>query len=564
MLVLIQDIIKKTEVSKTALLLALVVCSLFLVSCRDELQPLQRAMVGVYNYGKVEARFCSSAPAPAQQKLKYLFIVDHSASNKPGLPLDPADVQNSDAEGSRRYGPMINFVRNLSPDPSTLTSFNIIDFHDTAYQPTGMTVFESDTDTFINNASQDWIGSGAANLPSPDDSGFTNYQDAFSLAEQIIRQDALTESVTQSGTIVTTVYQIILVTDGAPVVQASNGVSLYTQDFDADLKPVINNILDIKNNPTLGKYVANISINTAYYYNTNLAPSTDAVTLLEKIATAGNGLFLQFSSGQQILYQQFTPPSRNVLNQLADVFVENVNGVWWDDGHFMLDTDADGLPDAIEQQVGSNFNVYDSDGNGVSDLVEFRTKGRACDDPTCSAAARDPYAICAGYNPTTDASGNVNFNSNTNDGLNDCEKFLLNGSIQSFSSAGNLIPDLLAFKNTMAIQSGNANVALADPFADGLNNYAKLKLGLPVQVSKKYISNFESRVSNLVVESSAATGVTCYRLNVNKVALSGLNNKIKVYVIQNSSLIQDKPFLMTAEVMVNGDRNAIFQASDFR
>ena len=545
--------------------LFLTTSSLLLISCRnEELQPLQRAMVGVYNYGKVDARFCSSSPAPAQQKLKYLFIVDHSASNKPGLPLDPADIQNSDADGARRYGPMINFVRNLTPDPSTLTSFNIIDFNDTAYQPAGMTAFESDIDTFINNASTDWIGSGTAAIPSPDDSGFTNYQDAFSLAEQIIRQDALTESVTQSGTIVTTVYQIILVTDGAPIVQAADGVSLYTQDFDVDLRPVINNILDIRNNPTLGKYVANISINTAYYYNTNLAPSVDAVTLLEQIANEGDGHFLQFASGQQILYQQFAPPSRSVLNQLADVFVENTNGVWWDDGRFMLDSDTDGLPDAIERDISSNSNAYDSDGNGVSDLVEYRTKGRACDAQNCATLGRDPYAICAGYNPTTDTAGNVHFNSNANDGLNDCEKFLLNGSIQSFSSTGNLIPDLLSLKNTISIQSGNVNVALADPFGDGMNNYAKLKYGLPIQVSKKYVSDFDTRISNLVVESTDISGVTCYRLTVDKVALSAMNNKIKVYIVQNTSLIQDKPFLRTAEVTVNSDRHAVFQAIDFR
>ena len=100
-----------TENGSRWIVIILSVLSVALVSCKEQLDPLEKASIGVYNYATVDARFCSTAPAPAQQKLKYLFIVDLSASNKPGLPLDPNDVQNSDAEGARRYGPMIDFVR---------------------------------------------------------------------------------------------------------------------------------------------------------------------------------------------------------------------------------------------------------------------------------------------------------------------------------------------------------------------------------------------------------------------------------------------------------------------
>ncbi|MGZ3744208.1 MAG: hypothetical protein ACXVBQ_10130 [Pseudobdellovibrionaceae bacterium] len=548
--------------NKTVVIVALSL--LLLVSaCKETLQPLDIASSGIYNYADVDARFCTSAPAPAQQKLKYMFIIDHSASNKPGVTQDASDVQNTDADGSRRYGPMINFINNLVVDAQTTPYFGLISFNDTAAQAAGLNGFTSDLAAFVQTAKTDWVGGGTAMLPSPQDSGFTNYQAALNLAFQLIKQDAQMEAAVQTGAIITSVYQIVFVSDGVPTI-LNSGSTLYTQQFTTDLQPVIQNLLALKTNVTLAPYIANVSLNTAYYFNTADGANAAAITLLQKMADTGNGLFEQFGTGQQILYQAFAPASRSVVNNLVDVFVENENAVWWDNGAFMLDSDGDGLPDAIEMQFGSDRFVADTDGNGVSDLVEYRTKGKPCNGEACAAAARDPYAMCAGYSPTTDTNGRVTFASSSNDGLNDCEKFLLNGNTQSFNSNGNIIPDLLAFKNTLSIQKADASVALADPFGDGIINYQKLKLGYPIQVSTKAVDYFEPRITNLTIDSKTADGVTCYHYTVGGVAISNNENKIKVYVVQNSSLIQDKPFLMSAEASLDGNLKANFSPGDFK
>lgn len=543
-----------------AVALAVSACS------KENLVPLDMKLSGVFNYGTVDAQFCLSAPSPAQQKLKYLFIVDHSASNKPGVAVVPGDISNTDPAGARRYGPMINFINNLTPDPSSQTYFGLIDFSDDATQPGTLTGFDASTSDFVQQATTDWIGGGTAAAPSPYDHGFTNYQAALGLALQMIQTDAQMEAVTQSGSIVGVVYQIVFVSDGVPTVPATSGPAgtLYTQQFTADLQPVISQILNLKNDVSVGPYITNISMNTAYYYNTATASDPNAVTLLQQMANAGNGLFIQFASGADIMYQQFAPPSRNVKNELADVFVENENAVWWDNGALMLDTDGDGLPDAIEQQFGSNPNLRDSDGNGVSDLVEYRTKLKPCNDPACAPANRDPYSICAGFSPQTDSNGNVTFASSSNDGLNDCEKFLLGGNPNTFNSNGDLIPDNLALKNNLSIQTNSASVALADPFGDGITNYNKLKYGMPIQVSAKSLTDFTPRTTTLEVSSTPAPGVTCYHLNVQNVSLTGSLNKIKVYMIQNSLAIQDKPFLMTAEKTLDQNLNASFAPGDFK
>ena len=535
-----------------------------LPGCKETLDPLEEASTGVYSYGTVDAHFCTSIPAPAQQKLKYLFIMDHSASNKPIATLDTSDVQNTDPDGARRYGPMINFVNTLSVDANTTPYYAMIDFNDTASQPAGLNGFSSDTAAFVAAATTDWIGTGTALLPSPVDSVFTNYQDALNLAYQLIQEDAESEAAVQNNSsVVTSIYQIIFVTDGAPVIE-TNSTTLYTQVFSTDIQPVITTILALKTDPIVGPYISNISLNTAYYFLLG-SPNAGAVTLLGQMAATGNGLFEQFATGQQILYQAFAPANRAIVNDLADVFVENENGVWWDNGQFMLDTDGDGLPDAIEAQLGSNPNLKDSDGNGVSDLVEYRTKGTVCNSPNCAQAGRDAYSMCAGYSPTTDANNNVTFQSSANDGLNDCEKFLLNASTQSFNGNGDLIPDLLAFKNTLSIQTADGAVALADPFGDGITNYNKLKMGLPIQISKKQVpSSYQTRITSLTVDSVDNTGVTCYHYVVNGIALSGPTNTMKVYVVQNSSMIQNKTVLMTAEKSLGSGLISSFAATDFK
>jgi len=557
--------LRKLHLSQNHTLVAVVAMSLLVLlsACKETLDPLQIATSGIYNYASVDAHFCTTEPAPAQQKLKYMFIIDHSSSNKPGVTQDLSDVQNTDADGSRRYGPMINFINNLVVDAQTTPYFGLINFNDTAMQARGLAGFTADVPAFLTAARTSWVGGGTNNLPSPNDAGFTNYQAALNLAFQLIKQDAQSEAAVQTGAIVTSVYQIVLVSDGVPtILQAGN--TLYTQQFTTDIQPVIKNLLDLKSNVSVGQYIANISINTAYYFNTADGANPSALTLLQQIADAGNGLFEQFGTGQQILYQAFAPASRSVINNLVDVFVENSNAVWWDNGAFMLDSDGDGLPDAIEMQFGSSKDLADSDGNGVSDLVEYRTKGRPCNGLTCAPAERDPYAMCDGYNPTTDAAGNRHFASSTNDGLNDCEKFLLNASSQSYNSNGNLIPDLLAFKNTLSIQRADGAVSLADPFGDGIINYQKLKYGYPIQVSTKQVDYFIPRAINITVDKKYNNGVVCYHYTVDDISISNVTNKIKIYLVQNSSLIQNKPFLMTAEKSLDGNLKATFAPGDFK
>ena len=61
---------------------------------KESLQPLEYLLGVKLGYVNVDARFCTSPRSPGKQKIKYLFILDHSQSNQPGFPnpLTPTDV----------------------------------------------------------------------------------------------------------------------------------------------------------------------------------------------------------------------------------------------------------------------------------------------------------------------------------------------------------------------------------------------------------------------------------------------------------------------------------------
>ena len=106
------------------------------VACNDKtLENLTHIYDTTVHYVDIEARVCTAPARPVQHKLKYLFILDHSASNKPGYNTNPLDVLSTDPSGGRRYGPLVQFVQQPPVDPNNLPAFSLIDFSDTAYPP---------------------------------------------------------------------------------------------------------------------------------------------------------------------------------------------------------------------------------------------------------------------------------------------------------------------------------------------------------------------------------------------------------------------------------------------
>lgn len=531
---------------------------------KDPLVGLQKAYLNIPSYITVHANFCSSAPAVVKQKVKYLFLVDKSTTNQPDFPLAPGQVPNTDPSGSFRYGPIVQFINSLPPDPNQLSSFSMINFNTNAYYPQQggfVQGFDTDSAHFVTLVKKEWVGSGSGFLTQPVDYGYTDYVAALQLALQLIKSDAQAESNSLVSPIVTSSYRLVFVSGGLPVVSTSGG--LYTQQLTTDIAPVIGNILALKSDPVLGPYISSIVLNAGYYFNATQV--ADDITLLQAMAAAGNGQFMEFGAGQNVLYGAIAPPVQNVRRNLSDIFLMNENATWWDDGRFQLDSDGDGIPDEIETKLGSNPNSKDSDGNGVSDLIEYRLNGKPCQDAACSPANRNPYAVCDGLHPQTDSSGNISYADTDGDGLNDCEEYLLRSDSTTFDTNGDFIPDLLAVKNGIPFLPGTDG-AFIQPQGDGVWNYTKLKQDLPMRVAASKVLSFKTRVSQIRKLDTLADGDRdCFELTVNPVAVIGNGNTFKLFVIENQALISNRPLLRTGvKTVPNGSNDLYFSDTDIQ
>jgi hypothetical protein len=243
--------------------------------------------------------------------------------------------------------------------------------------------------------------------------------------------------------------------------------------------------------------------------------------------------------------------------------VENLSTIWNMAGEFKIDTDGDGIEDQIEESLGSKIDQADSDGNGVSDGVEYRSKGKPCNGMGCSEdlALRDNYLPCQGLPKTVTGTTYV-YQDSDNDGLNDCEEWILRSDQYSFDSNFDGVSDGAAFRNRMQFIAGT-NDMLGDPDFDGQSNYMELKRNTPMNsaLAKVVPSSYF-----LVPDNEKSTAeIECYELIVKDVATLGFDNRIQITVVQNQDAVVNKAILVKAEKRVQYNSRVVdFDAGDFK
>ena len=496
-----------------------------------------------------------------------------------------------------------------TPDPNPTPTPSPTDVNSTAFLPL-LTQIGPNFNALLAMIDKDYTNNGMSNGmggTSPADGGETDYYNTLHTILSILQTDIQNEANNQVTLVnkVKSTYTIIFVSDGMPVIESNSRpgnlcIEPYSQpDFEATTQPVaspappycsvlggdiggyigdmVNAIIDLgtQSSPTLnnGDYVQNISINTVFYnpdpttLSTAQAPASQfAQAVLKKMAnaSAGKGQALTFYN-QEISYESFVPPVQVPQIKFVDFFLDNTSAVWWQ-GRMRFDSDGGGIPDVIKRSLGANPATVDSDGNGVSDLVEFRVSGgHPCKDPQCNPANRTSYSVCTQFLVPGATLANPVFTSSSNDGLNDCEKYVLGATRGVFSSSRDFVPDFYAFKNNLDILPGTSNL-FADPFGDGLTNYQKLKAGMPTDVSNRLIGPFIPRSTSIVHLSapSAEQSNDCYSLTISDVLVYGVQNVLKFYWVQSEQLTQNLPYLKTAIKVVPGlDGNVQLTSDDF-
>ncbi|MBT4761113.1 MAG: hypothetical protein HOO06_05385 [Bdellovibrionaceae bacterium] len=517
------------------------------------------------NYYSLQSNlgFCTSPSNAIKSNLKFIFVVDRSGSNHTYRPLLPdgtygAIIPNAESDplGHRRFTALESFIRGFNSDEEEYLYWSMVSFE------TG----SSEDLPFTNNRSQflSDIIDEHNDTPNQDD-GWTNYINAFTSVNQMILSDVQAERDRIDNNpelditdIVSSNYVVFFVSDGVPIISdPDDSSSILFQDQDAINSQIVN-ILDLREGNEM--YIDGVQINTAYYYsvfeNTSYRNS-EAAERLTGMAGYGRGSFLEFGYGENIDFSRFALPLRISRFDLKEFWVTNANTVW-EGNELLRDSDADGLSDSLEAQLGSNPQAYDTDSNGVGDGVEYRSSGNTspCRNADCSFSGI-PYSNCG----TFDDPETYSFNDLDNDWLNNCEERILNSDEQNPDSNSDYIPDHLAFINQISLTEVS-NAAYLDPDNDGFSDYEELKMNTPLRAHNSSINGmkilkYHSEVASLSVERD------CFNISISEMAYDTKTDNIRAYIMENTKTLAERRVMRRA-VKSLSDGAVSFTEEDFQ
>jgi hypothetical protein len=501
---------------------ALILMLLLTAACSDvSLVPYKSVQ---YSKAGASVDFCTTEADTIRSNLKFVIVMDRSTSNQDRYdPATGAVLAPTDPDGSRRFDALIRFVQAFQDDEYVYWS--LINF---ATKASIAENFTNDKNDFLQEVEYQRDNTQSI------DGGFTSYINALERAYDIIDDDV--ESARQQEPLISSTYVVFYISDGAPYVRSGNNIALENANTIIDRVSAITALKE--RDPRL---VEDIQINTGYYYE----PPEDngARDLLSDMSIEGAGDFVEFGSGQEIDLNRFAIPMRVSRFVLKDIWAVNVN-VGWYNGELRVDSDADGLVDEQEEGLGSNPFLYDSDGNGVGDGVEYRVSGgvKACEDPLCLTTNANPYTMCRSLEIPN---APFQYDDSDSDYLNDCEERLLGSNLHEGDSNLDFVPDYLAFKANLNINEQGTSLT-RDPDTDNWTNYDELKHNSPLRVP-------DSQVFGLVYTSYSGQIVsdtpekTCYSYAVHNLVQKTENDTVRFFVMEATVTMQEKRYIQTAE-----------------
>ncbi|MBI5498414.1 MAG: hypothetical protein HY904_25660 [Deltaproteobacteria bacterium] len=167
----------------------------------------------------------------------------------------------------------------------------------------------------------------------------------------------------------------------------------------------------------------------------------DAQNALARMAAAGGGTYLQYASIGELSFRAFEySATRNVLI-MKNIVVANLNAKPGTGG-FSPDSDADGLSDDEERDIGTQPLRPDTDGDQLGDHLENVLKKRVTTDAGL-AWELDPTVPDSPLTCQTLTRVSGRFQDRDGDGLNDCEELLLGTDPTLFDSDSDGYPDRL-------------------------------------------------------------------------------------------------------------------------
>lgn len=495
-------------------------------SCTDaQLEPVPAPdQAAADNKLRVRGEVCTTDPDDLRFPVKVLFIIDASSSMAATDPLGTRvdamiDVMDSlrevDPDDPTQQGPFLDGVE-LGVVAFGLGANIYTERCDDYVARTGCVAgFTTDVDDGLAAAANAGVGAGT-----------TDFLIALDTAVSMLASDM---SSGDDEELQNSRYVVIFLSDGIPdsdsrfdpgAVCTDAREWLNTQDPPpGDIVEEIADRLDQMEELARRYDVRELTFNAGFV----AAPGTSAPvkacgsTLIHAMASHGDGVFRDFSSGERInfLFVDFTSFKR--IFSMKNFVVTNLNARPFSEALYVegnvrdptnptlaagiIDSDGDGLTDELERLVGSDPRRQDSDGDGFSDLVEhgLRTSGFDTLDPTDADCVADIDRI--------DTDG---------DGLRDCEERFAGTNPKRYDS------DLDGFGDGLEVLYGT-NPAIPDGLLDvdfdGANNAQEIRWhSLPTTEDVKYLSDHAYRYD--VRELGLEGARVCYSFDVANISLA--------------------------------------------
>ncbi|WP_426749321.1 cell-cell cohesion protein MtsD [Myxococcus sp. Y35] len=238
-----------------------------------------------------------------------------------------------------------------------------------------------------------------------------------------------------------------------------------------------------------------------------------AAWLLRRFADIGNGVYQEFNDTAEISnlglgaldYSSFA--SRNVMKTLM---VEALSSAPGDTGR-VLDSDGDGVPDAIDNSftLKTNTFVADSDGDCLDDGFEYRREDQGF------RAANDLDA--RGCDPASPLTPNCVCRDTDGDGLSQFAEDYLRTRTGIVDSDGDGVPDGL--ESRWGLNPLENSVAGLDTDGDGIPDAQELRAGSdPTRRDKAFYERFGYQYETRIAEVRP-DGSLCYDFTISNLQL---------------------------------------------
>jgi hypothetical protein len=469
--------------------------------------------------------------------LKFVIIVDESGSNRQRYTIpDMQPLPGTDPDGVRRYDALLKFLEEYGDDERVY--FSLVTFADDAEI---VQEFTNERAAFVEVV---------RNRSSRNDGGGTNYLAGLDRATELVEADV--HEARLADEIISSSYVLIWVSDGAPIVANSTKVQ--------DTNLILGKISPLAGlRRTAPQYVDAVVFNTGYYFSD--PEDATARDLLQKMSDAGNGLFFKFVEGEQIDFARFRVPTLLSTYELGDVWVTNAQTVW-ERGVLKPDNDGDGLSDELESQGSSNYKRFDTDGNGISDGVEYFINKRQspCSNPKCNPKYALFYGDCDAFQIEGEPRGT--YKDSDGDLLNDCEEFLLKSDLRNADTNGDMVPDYLAFYYGLEIANATS-LNQDDLDFDGVNDYEELKRNTPRRTANDNVEGlFEATYKKELTVDTAER--QCFSYEVSDLVYLDKSDIIRVFILETPLFNTNKHIFHIAEKSVSFGTRVEFNAASFK